>query len=84
MVLLIAASPSRAEESYPLHPDSQTQPGVPEDRVESYRFTSSCVFARPDAKTLCVSCGTRVFRRKTQIEGLAPWQDSVVPEKPRL
>ncbi|GAA5506081.1 SMP-30/gluconolactonase/LRE family protein [Novipirellula caenicola] len=54
------------------------------DRPHSQGRLSNCVFAGPDAKTLYVTCGTRVFRRKTQIEGFAPWQDSVVPAKPRL
>tara|TARA_R110002073_G_scaffold141970_3_gene293224 strand:+ start:986 stop:2767 length:1782 start_codon:yes stop_codon:yes gene_type:complete len=54
------------------------------DRPSSQGRLSNCVFGGPDGMTLYVTCGTRVFRRNTRIEGFAPWQESVVPAKPRL
>ena len=45
---------------------------------------SNCVFAGDDMKTLYVTSGKYVYRRKTKMQGIAPWQPSVVPKKPRL
>lgn len=45
---------------------------------------SNCVFAGDDMKTLYVTSADSVFRRKTNMTGIAPWQESVTPEKPRL
>ncbi|MDA8743566.1 SMP-30/gluconolactonase/LRE family protein [Rubripirellula amarantea] len=45
---------------------------------------SNVVFAGPDMKTIYATSGTSVYRRKTNMKGIAPWQDAVKPEKPRL
>ncbi|MGB7347408.1 MAG: SMP-30/gluconolactonase/LRE family protein [Pirellulaceae bacterium] len=45
---------------------------------------SNVVFAGDDMKTLYATSGTSVYRRKTNMKGIAPWQPAVKPEKPRL
>ncbi len=45
---------------------------------------SNCVLAGEKMDVLYVTCGNAVYRRKTKLVGIAPWQDSVVPPKPRL
>ncbi|QDT10580.1 SMP-30/gluconolactonase/LRE family protein [Planctomycetes bacterium K23_9] len=45
---------------------------------------SNLVFAGDDMKTLYATSGTSVYRRKTNIKGIAPWQPPVKPAKPRL
>ncbi len=45
---------------------------------------SNLVFAGDDMQTLYATSGTSVFRRKTKMTGIAPWQDPVKPPKPRL
>jgi sugar lactone lactonase YvrE len=45
---------------------------------------SNCVLAGNDMSTLYVTCGSRVFARRTKLDGIAPWQDAVVPPKPKL
>ncbi|KAA5545938.1 gluconolactonase [Roseiconus nitratireducens] len=45
---------------------------------------SNCVFAGPEFKTLFVTAGKQVYRRKTAMTGIAPWQPAVTPPKPRL
>lgn len=45
---------------------------------------SNCVFAGDDMDVLYVTSGTSVYRRKTKMKGIAPWQDAVAPPKPRL
>lgn len=45
---------------------------------------SNCVFAGPSMDVLYVTSGPNVYRRKTAMKGFAPWQDAVVPPKPRL
>ena len=45
---------------------------------------SNLVFAGDDFSTLYATCGSRVYRRKVKMIGIAPWQKPTVPEKPRL
>ncbi len=45
---------------------------------------SNCVFAGDQMDTLYVTCGGAVYRRKTKMRGIAPWQPPVTPDKPRL
>ncbi len=45
---------------------------------------SNCVFAGKDMKTLYVTSGNNVYRRKTKMQGIVPWQPPVTPPKPRL
>lgn len=45
---------------------------------------SNCVLAGDSMSTLYVTCGNRVFSRETKLDGIAPWQPSVRPAKPRL
>ncbi len=45
---------------------------------------SNLVFAGDDMKTIYATSGTSVYRRKTNMKGIAPWQAAVKPEKPRL
>ena len=40
----IFPTPSRSQETYPVHPDSQRREDVPKGRVEPYRFTNSKVY----------------------------------------
>ncbi len=44
---------------------------------------SNVVFAGPELKTLYVTAGDKVFRRKVRMKGVLPWKVSK-PEKPRL
>lgn len=45
---------------------------------------SNCVFAGDEMQWLYVTCGNNVYRRKTRMRGIAPWQPKVTPPKPRL
>ena len=45
---------------------------------------SNCVFAGEDMNILYATSGSTVFRRKTKLKGIAPWQPAVTPPKPRL
>lgn len=45
---------------------------------------SNVVFAGEGMRTMVVTAGDKVFRRETRIDGVAPWQSPVKPEKPRL
>lgn len=45
---------------------------------------SNVVFAGDDMKTMYVTSGSSVYRRKTKMVGIAPWQPAVTPQKPRL
>lgn len=45
---------------------------------------SNCVFAGDEMDVLYVTSGTSVYRRKTKLKGIAPWQPVVKPPKPRL
>ncbi len=45
---------------------------------------SNCVFAGDNMDMLYVTSGDSVFRRKTKMQGIAPWQAAVRPAKPRL
>ena len=44
---------------------------------------SNVVFAGPELKTLYVTAGDKVFRRKVRMKGVLPWKVSK-PDKPRL
>ncbi len=45
---------------------------------------SNVVFAGEDMKTIYATSDTSVYRRKTNMKGIAPWQAAVQPQKPRL
>ncbi len=45
---------------------------------------SNVVFAGPQMKTIYATSGTSVYRRKTNMKGIAPWQPASKPQKPRL
>ncbi len=45
---------------------------------------SNLVFAGDKMQTLYATSGTSVYRRRTQMTGVAPWQKPVKPPKPRL
>ncbi|WP_146461862.1 SMP-30/gluconolactonase/LRE family protein [Rubripirellula tenax] len=45
---------------------------------------SNCVLAGENMSTLYVTCGSKVFSRKTKLDGIAPWQPAVKPAKPNL
>ncbi|TWU02804.1 SMP-30/gluconolactonase/LRE family protein [Stieleria varia] len=45
---------------------------------------SNCVFAGNDFQTLFVTNGDSVYRRRTLMTGIAPWQPPAIPPKPRL
>ena len=40
----LAQAPQQAQESYPPHPDSQPQPGVPKGEVLKFTFENSKIF----------------------------------------
>ncbi|MEM9828573.1 MAG: alpha/beta hydrolase-fold protein, partial [Planctomycetota bacterium] len=44
MVLALAPAPTRAQETYPVHPDAVTKTDVPRGTVEKFRFADSKVF----------------------------------------
>lgn len=54
------------------------------DRPHRRGRFSNCVFAGAEMNVLYATCGTSVYRRKTRMTGIAPWQAPVVPPKPRL
>ncbi|WP_253154229.1 SMP-30/gluconolactonase/LRE family protein [Stieleria tagensis] len=63
------------------------QPGrvhVITSRPPSTAKLTNCVFAGDDFKTLFVTIGGEVYRRKTNMTGIAPWQPAVTAPKPRL
>ena len=43
-VLSVAAQPNQPQETYPAHPDSQVQPGVPKGEVLKFTFENSKIF----------------------------------------
>lgn len=45
---------------------------------------SNCVLAGEAMNELYVTNGDSVYRRKTKLKGIAPWQPAVTPPKPRL
>jgi enterochelin esterase-like enzyme/sugar lactone lactonase YvrE len=45
---------------------------------------TNCVFAGKNFQTLFVTVGGSVYRRKTKMIGIAPWQTAVKAPKPRL
>ncbi|QDT05291.1 enterobactin/ferric enterobactin esterase [Rubripirellula lacrimiformis] len=45
---------------------------------------SNLVFAGEDMQTIYATSGSSVFRRNTKMQGIAPWQPSLAPPKPRL
>ncbi|MEM9366254.1 MAG: SMP-30/gluconolactonase/LRE family protein [Planctomycetota bacterium] len=53
-------------------------------RPSSSDKLSNCVLAGDSMGTLYVTCGSKVFRRETKLDGIAPWQPAVIPAKPRL
>ena len=48
------------------------------------RRISNVVFGGPDLDTLYITCGDKVFKRKTKTRGVRSWQAPVMPPKPRL
>jgi sugar lactone lactonase YvrE/enterochelin esterase-like enzyme len=47
-------------------------------------WLSNAVFGGPELDTLFVTCGDRVYKRKLKATGVVPWQDPVMPPRPRL
>ncbi|MGE4183178.1 MAG: SMP-30/gluconolactonase/LRE family protein [Limisphaerales bacterium] len=47
-------------------------------------WLSNACFGGPELDTLYVTCGERVFRRKTRTRGVVPWRDPILPPRPRL
>ena len=52
--------------------------------VPGARFPSNLCFAGPDLKTLYVTAGDKVFKRKTKLTGIKAWEKPVNPPKPGL
>ena len=48
------------------------------------RSLSNLVFAGPELSTIIATAGDAVYRRKTKINGVAPWQPAAKPERPGL
>ncbi len=62
------------------------QPGrchaiIPAPRGEQM---SNLVFAGPNMKTLYATIASKLYRMPTLVNGIAPWQPPVKPERPRL
>ena len=45
---------------------------------------ADCAFAGNESQTLFVAIGGDLFRRKTKMTGIRPWQPATTPKKPRL
>jgi sugar lactone lactonase YvrE/enterochelin esterase-like enzyme len=54
------------------------------NRPQRHGRLSNCVLAGDNGNELYVTCGDSVYRRKTKLKGIAPWQPAVTPPKPRL
>jgi sugar lactone lactonase YvrE len=47
-------------------------------------WLSNATFGGPDLSYLYVTCGDKVFRRKTKTMGVLPWKEPFIPRAPRL
>jgi gluconolactonase len=47
-------------------------------------WLSNATFGGPDLSYLYVTCGDKVFRRKTRTMGVLPWKEPFIPPAPRL
>ena len=47
-------------------------------------WLANVAFGGKDMDTLYVTCGDKVFKRKTKAKGIMSWKAPVLPEKPRL
>ena len=45
---------------------------------------TNVILAGPNNQTLYVTCGGKVFKRKTKLTAAKPWAEPVKPPKPRL
>ena len=45
---------------------------------------ANATFGGPDGKTLYITCGDKVFKRKVNMQGAYPWQPPIKLSKPRL
>lgn len=48
------------------------------------RFPANLCFGGPDLTTLYATCGDKVFKRKTKLQGVLAWEKPVLPPKPGL
>jgi len=48
------------------------------------RWLSNAVFAGPNFNLLCVTCGDKVYVRRTKAKGALSWQPPIKPPAPRL
>lgn len=53
-------------------------------RPERKGMLTNCVLAGEEMDTLYITLGGSVYKRKTRLTGIAPWQAKVAPPKPRL
>jgi sugar lactone lactonase YvrE/enterochelin esterase-like enzyme len=53
-------------------------------RPQRQQRLSNCVLGGDAMDVLYVTVGDSVYRRKTKLKGIAPWQPAVEPPKPRL
>ena len=54
------------------------------DRPQRQGRLSNCVLAGEAMNMLYVTNGDSVYRRKTKLNGIAPWQPAIEPPKPKL
>lgn len=47
-------------------------------------WLANAVFAGPDLDTLVVTCGDKVYKRKTKAKGVVSWREPIKPPAPRL
>jgi len=47
-------------------------------------WLANATFGGPDLSYLYVTCGDKVFRRKTKTTGVLPWKEPFMPRAPRL
>ena len=48
------------------------------------KWLSNAVFGGPDLDTLFVTCGDKVYKRKTKTTGVLSFQPPIKPQAPRL
>ena len=47
-------------------------------------WLSNLVFGGPNQDELFVTCGDKVYKRKTKAQGVLPWKEAIKPPAPRL
>lgn len=56
----------------------------PADAKARNQWLSNVTFGGKDLTTLYITCGDKVYRRRTKVKGVLGFQEATKPEKPRL